>query len=251
MVQRTKTRDHASLNEQAEYSKEGFEQQVLTAIVAMNLPFRGIENPQLRQVFRMLRPSVEIPGRKRLKILLEDRVAEIVAAPLQGLGARTKVSLALDTWTSTNAKSFMAINAYFITESFTYREVLLGFEHLEGAHTGRNMAVVVNKILERYNLTDRVYAITCDNASNNNTMIGSLEETLALGTRATPWSGNTLQVHCLAHVIQLSFKKLLDTVQASATNERIENEWDDSELESLQQSCSFARTLSKVRLPIP
>ncbi len=88
---------------------------MLITIAAMNLPFRVIENSQLQDTFYMLRPSVEIPGRKRVKALLEDRVNDISKSPLSDLGERTKVSLAVDTWTSTNCKSFLAINAYYIT----------------------------------------------------------------------------------------------------------------------------------------
>ncbi len=93
---------------------------------------------------------------------------------MDDLGQDTKMSIALDCWTSTNNLSFLAVAACFIDVNWNYREVLLGFEHLSGRHTGVNMARVVKELLVKHRLQDRVHAVTTDNASNNHTMIDSL-----------------------------------------------------------------------------
>jgi hypothetical protein len=59
-----------------------------------------------------------------------------------------------------------------------YKEVLLGFEPISGAHTGQNLAKVVEGILLQYGIADRLFAITTDNASKNSTLRDSLEQAL-------------------------------------------------------------------------
>ncbi len=89
---------------------------------------------------------------------------------LDDLGERTKVSLAIDCWSSLNKVAFMAIVAYYVSVDWKYRDILLTFEPLVGAHTGCNLAWVVERVLEQFSLTDRLLAIMTNNASNNSTM---------------------------------------------------------------------------------
>ncbi|KAJ5809030.1 uncharacterized protein N7503_001248 [Penicillium pulvis] len=67
-----------------------------------------------------------------------------------------------------------AITGYFLDLDWHYREVLLGFEPLYGPHSGANLARMLTPILEKHNISDRIMAITTDNASNNKTLISSL-----------------------------------------------------------------------------
>ena len=48
-----------------------------------------------------------------------------------------KISLTLDYQTSPNNLSFMAVMGYYIDQDWKYKEALLDFEPLIGAHTGR------------------------------------------------------------------------------------------------------------------
>ena len=64
----------------------------------------------------------------------------------------------------------MAITGYFIDTNWQYREVLLGFEHLEGNYIGQSLAQTLDSILAKYDISDRVLAITIDSARNNATL---------------------------------------------------------------------------------
>ncbi len=124
------------------------------------------------------------------------------------LGAHTKVSLALDSWTCPgNRFGFMAIVAYYVSTDWQYRQVLIGFERLSGAHTGVNLAAVVAQVIMQYKLSGRLFAVTADNASNNKTLRRALESKLSdLGTS---WRADAITVNCLAHVLNLSARALL------------------------------------------
>jgi hypothetical protein len=73
----------------------------------------------------------------------------------------------------------MAITGYFIDADWVYREVLLGFKPLYGAHTGTNLSSVLLQTLMEYHLEARVFGITTDNASNNKTLVDSLQRSLS------------------------------------------------------------------------
>ena len=181
------------------YSKSSFETQLLRSFVALNLPFRSVNNIQLRRLLTMLRPhDIFIPHATWLKILLNDHIGQIEVELLNDLPDGAKISLALDIWTSPNNITFMAIIGYFIDRKWKLREVLLGFEPLSGQHTGRKLAIVVNAVLDNYRLSDRVFALVTDNASNNGTLASELADMLLY------FNEDKMHLPCLAHVVQLA-----------------------------------------------
>jgi hypothetical protein len=54
----------------------------------------------------------------------------------------------------------MAITGYFLDEDWEYHEILLGFEHLHGSHSGANLSEVLLQLLQEHLITDRVLAVT-------------------------------------------------------------------------------------------
>jgi hypothetical protein len=68
--------------------------------------------------------------------------------------------------------------------------------------------MVVERVLEQYKPTDRLFAITTNNASNNGTMREALEQVLS-SRHNVRWNAEVTKVPCLAHVLNLSAKALL------------------------------------------
>lgn len=141
----------------------------------------------------------------------------------------------------------MAVTGYFLDQHWQYQEVLLGFEPLSGSHSGVNLSDVVLKLLRQHNITDRVLAVTTDNASNNNTLMSSIQESLQSFELN---NGSTIvRVPCIAHVIQLSLNDLLGRLKAIPKNENVEMDWSDERFRSLrvrQQRREIVDTLNKV-----
>lgn len=142
----------------------------------------------------------------------------------------------------------MAITGYFIDQDRNYHEVLLGFEHLHGSHTGSNLSNTVVQILQHHKIADRVLSITTDNATNNNTMMNGIQEAvqsfLQCGT-------SDFRVPCIAHVIQLCLQELLGKLKAAPENDEAESEWSNKQNFDLQTKCSarsIVTTLKKAFL---
>jgi hypothetical protein len=117
---------------------------------------------------------LELPLAKTLRRRLRDAVHCQQELQLQDLPEDAKVSLALDCWTSPFQQAFMAITVYFIDKDWNYREMFLGFEPLHGPYTGNNLSDVLHRLLEDRKLLDRIFSVTTDNATNNDTMIRAL-----------------------------------------------------------------------------
>ena len=140
----------------------------------------------------------------------------------------------------------MAVTGYFLTHDWEYQEVLLGFEPLSGTHSGMNLSEVLMN-LQQHRITDRVLAITTDNALNNNNLLAHIND--AIQSLELNNSSIIIRVPCIAHVIQLSLKDLLGQMKASPKNEVPEIEWSDACIQSLherQQKREIVDTLNKV-----
>lgn len=194
---------------------------------------------------RLAPSNLEIPSAKTARRRLENLVRKQQDSILQRLPPNAKLSIALDCWTSPFAQAFLAITGYFIDNEWNYREVLLGFEPIHGPHTGANLSEVLLKLLQHHQITERILSITTDNASNNNTLMTHLLDSIRLselGDQAT-----IVHVLCIAHVIQLSLKQLLGELKAEPRNEKVQREWLEPRAQSSRclQNREIINTLNK------
>ncbi|OQD95763.1 hypothetical protein PENVUL_c105G07924 [Penicillium vulpinum] len=193
------------------------------------------------QVAHSSNGSPKVMFRRRLSARVKERQDSI----LKLLPADAKISIALDCWTSPFGQAFMAITGYFVDIDWSYREVLLGFKPLEGTHTGANLSGVLLEILTDHNIQDRVFGLTTDNASNNKTLVDSLQQALSSNV-------HIIRIPCLAHVIQLSLNQLLDRLKAVPQNDITETRWSDrqsilAKANAQSKNRSISHTLNKVR----
>lgn len=88
----------------------------------------------------------------------------------------------------------------------------LGLEPLCGSHIESNRSTSVTEILQKNDIADRVLSVTTDNATNNHTMITSIQGTIfAQGTSKI----NVFRAPCLASNIQFSLNQLLGKMSAT------------------------------------
>lgn len=209
-----------------------------------------IEHPEFQKLLQLAQsaPSeLAFPSRRTLQRQIQMKAQDQQKDILQKLPPKAKLSISLDCWTSPFQQAFIAVTAYFIDIDWQYREVLLGFEPLYGSHTGLNLSTVVLDLLQKYQIEDRVLAVTTDNASNNGTLISSLQDSI----QSLDLHPDTMiiRVPCIAHVIQLSLKQLLGQMKANPSNETIEMVWSEERTKSARhaaQQYNMANTLNKV-----
>ena len=120
------------------------------------------------------------------------------------------MSITLDAWSSSTRIPFLGITGHYIEKSsWQFRSVLLGFERLRGSHTADALSRVTFSVLQRFQLTHHIRAITTDNASTNTKMMRLLEKTLP------EFHAKENHIRCMAHIINLAVQELLSHLRVA------------------------------------
>jgi hypothetical protein len=115
--------------------------------------------------------------------------------------------------------------------------MLLGFRPLHGSHTGNGLSDVLHQLLKERKLLDRIFSVTTDNASNNETSLRALQEKL-ISTGEIGARKSIVRVPCMAHVIQLCLKQLLGHIRAATKDKEVKTFWSDAQAFCLRDSAS-------------
>ena len=105
----------------------------------------------------------------------------------------------------------VAITCHYVDESFNLQEDLLDFREISVSHTEVNLAQHVFEVLIKYNIHERLYCITTDNAGNNGTLCESLSALLE--EKGVKWDATRNHIACLTHIINLAVKEFLKTLK--------------------------------------
>jgi hypothetical protein len=97
-----------------------------------------------------------------------------------------------------------------------------------------------------HGIYDQLLAITTDNASNNRTLCESLSERLRT-SQGVSWPVKQNHLPCLAHVIQLVVKKLVESLNIESSDETLPDSSDERIKATLSKRKDvFGKTLHKV-----
>jgi hypothetical protein len=217
-------------------TREAFDDQVLATIVSLRAPFRAVEDPEWRKLALLQNSRFPLPSSTTIRNRLKAQMTHFEETALSQLVDGSKVAISLDCWSSSTRLCFMSIIAHYITKDWELIEELIGFESLKQVHSGKELAKIVNKVIATFDLTGRVISITTDNASNNGTMLDSINSYLEEAFDNDRFLGGKIQhIPCLAHVIQLALKELLGKLRLRPTNESLILEWEEQqELDELE-----------------
>ncbi len=195
------------------------------------MSFENLSNVELQKAFCCLNDIIKFSFFFIIKNHLLLRVQKIQFILLQAFSDDTKVSLSMNCWSFFNRQKYLTFNAYFIDEKWCYHEILLTFEYVSSSHTEIKLTKVVHDIIARHKLKERIYVITNDNVDNN--LIMHEELMLLLRTKLFDNIETNVRdierVSCLAHVIQLTLKELLDKIKINSKNEDFETSWNDKQ----------------------
>ena len=165
-----------------------------------------------------------------------------------GLPTEGRISLAADTGTSPNQLAFLAIVAYWISESWQMEEVLIGFEEIKGSHTGVNMAGIINEVRVRYGIQHRILGFTTDSASNNRTLTEALNNAWSL--LAVEWSQLENHIACMAPVVQLILAAFMSSIKVKSRDGYMPPRFKADYIEKVMRlDNGFHKTVEKILCP--
>jgi hypothetical protein len=204
------------------YSDELFEQAAVEWLIETDQPIAAFEHPKFREMVNIAARAtngVKIPNRKatrRAVINLFKKNLYHLRTRFASEAVTGKISTTCDAWQASNGDAYFAVTGHWIEETspgiWTLKSALLGFTQMNTTHSGILLGRALFKILRRYNIVHRIGWVTCDNASNNNTMLEHLEKLInshKSHTGMKKWLHRDYHIRCLAHIINLATQAVL------------------------------------------
>ncbi|KAL9673229.1 hypothetical protein QQ045_029483 [Rhodiola kirilowii] len=136
-------------------------------LIQASLPPSTIDESWLVNSFKFLNPSINLwPGDKYQAVFREvfRSMQDDVKAFLDH--ASSKISLALEFWTSHEQIFYMSVTCQWIDENWSFRKILLDICRISYPSSGIEIYDSVAKVLKVYNLGSKVLSCTHDNSMN-------------------------------------------------------------------------------------
>jgi len=229
----------------AGFKEHDLKEYFLKALLATNLAFDCSNNLAFRPAFKYSLPEVEIPRPTTLTLHLKRLAKSTVDDIRTCLPAAGKIPLAANTWTSPNKLPYLAIVAYWISNSWQIEEVLIGLEAIRGSHTGANMAGIIYDVLARYGIQDRILGFTTDSASNNQTLTEALNN--SWGLLSVEWCQLENHIPCMAHVVQRILGVFISSIKVKSWDDHMPSGFKAGYIEKVMRlNYGFHKTVEQV-----
>ena len=173
-------------------------------IIANNLSFRVSTSETFRDLLYRLNPTIpRISYDSIIRDISNYYMEKLEAFKNQLLLHKTQnkgtFTLTIDSWTTKSQHAFFGITIHWIDALWVLNTRVLRLLNLKRRHTGEYMNKLLVKTLKEFNILDRIYAITRDNASNNDTLISEFK-TVQQTIIGNQFKG---EIRCLAHILNL------------------------------------------------
>ncbi|KAF7763751.1 hypothetical protein Agabi119p4_8288 [Agaricus bisporus var. burnettii] len=157
---------------------------------------RNMKTGPGRQHIYIPSPSTAARDVKRVFYGAVKKISEILQS------SDSRLHFATDCWTSPNYRAYMAVTVQYEIHGRIH-SWLLDIRELAHRHSGVALAAEFLKVLNDFGITDKILAVTCDNATNNDVMVEKM------GEGAVNFDGDTSRVRCFAHIVNLVAKSIL------------------------------------------
>nr|XP_027108955.1 zinc finger BED domain-containing protein RICESLEEPER 2-like [Coffea arabica] len=133
-----------------------------------------------------------------------------------------KISLTTDLWKSKNQKNeYMVVTGHWIDSNWRLQKRVLKFVHVLPPRRGIQIANGIFKCLTDWGIESKIYTISVDNASNNDSAMRCLNDTFSRN-KCLLAKGKLFHVRCCAHILNLMvqdglsrIKEIVDTIRDS------------------------------------
>ncbi|BFG20774.1 hypothetical protein CerSpe_070480 [Prunus speciosa] len=142
----------------------------------------------------------------------------------------SKICLTSDVWSSRQKMGYMSLTAHFIDKEWCLNKRIICFKMIEYPHTGESLATHIFDELLSWHIHNKIFTLSLDNASNNDSTASILPSTLLLDSVHE----KLFHVRCCCHILNLivqdglkvlspSIDKITDIVRSmNSSNKRHE-----------------------------
>jgi hypothetical protein len=186
-------------------------------------PIRVVQSTDLRILFKELDPAFVMPCQKTIRSIIHDAF-DYTLPQLKTLikNEAVSVSLTLDLWTSRSRQGYLGVTCSFIDSKWKLKELTLTIEYVRYPHTAEHILETLESVLNKWEIRDKVYAITTDNGSNVKKAINNMREVKWLGCVAHTLHLVIGKGMIPAQVLIMRTKRLIDFFMRPKQSERLE-----------------------------
>ncbi|KAM2388226.1 hypothetical protein ACFXTH_037695 [Malus domestica] len=184
------------------FNQKRLDRRCVRWIIIAEMPFRVVDQEDFRDFIRDLNPKYKLPNRHKvaaavLELYVEEKAK--IKSVIEGL----RMSITTDTWTSIQMINYMVITAHFLDNNWGLHKRILNFVQVT-SHKGDDIGRCLEVCLNDWGI-DKVFSITVDNASANDTAIAYMKRRLkSNGTLLL--DGAHLHMRCACHILNLIVK---------------------------------------------
>ncbi|KAH9602638.1 hypothetical protein KSS87_005123, partial [Heliosperma pusillum] len=183
------------------YNEERMIDNLATYVTLNSLPLSYGENYVLKNFITLsLQPAYKRVCRNTLKHRIVSQYQIAKSALIEYFASFDgRVTLTSDTWISKQGESYLCIEAHWVDSDFLMQKRTIAFDIIDESLTGHNICSQICQTLDEFNLRDKVFSISFDNATANTDCIDHIKNNVSLLL-----DGVLLHVRCCAHVINFS-----------------------------------------------
>ena len=154
-------------------------------------PVSIVESAGFLNYSKTLDPLYQPASRTHFSRIAIPKKYEIVKDKMMMLiDAAEYISLTTNLWTGFHSRAYMSITIHYITPDMQIHHHCITTKEVSVAHTAENLASEIEEVLNKWDIRDRIYGATTDNAQN---IRNDITEFHHLG--------------CIGHTLQLSVNK--------------------------------------------
>jgi len=195
----------------------------LATLIAVNdLPLGFGESPGFVEYIRTAHTPSFTPVSRQTTTRDMKKLAKAgrVAMKEQLVSSTFSVSITSDIWSGRAKQDYITVVAHYVSSSWELNKRIIGFELIDVSHNGVNIANAILKVVTEFGLTDKIFAVTLDNASSNTTAMNTLIPIFEVYA-----SKFLLHQRCACHIINLIAKSALDDLDPHINKLRLAISW--------------------------
>ncbi|KAF7146729.1 hypothetical protein RHSIM_Rhsim04G0248700 [Rhododendron simsii] len=190
------------------------------AIVDHNYSFSFVEHASNRRLHAYLNRDVKFISRNTAKSIvgkMYQREKESLKHALELIPS--KICLTSDLWSSITSDEYMVLTAHYVDENWVLQKKILSFSNVPPPRNGAILADKLISLLKEWGIEKKIFTITLDNASYNDTLVANLKKHPSFGP-CLPCNCNFFRVRCGAHILNLIVQEGLKVIDKVVHNIR-------------------------------
>ncbi|EOA13231.1 hypothetical protein CARUB_v10026257mg [Capsella rubella] len=172
-------------------------------LIRHDLPFSAVEYEELRDFLKYMNPDyISYTRNTAASDVIKTWKTEKEKLKLELENIPSRICLTSDCWTAVSGEGYISLMAHYVDEKGLLNNKILSFCDILPPHTGEALATKIHECLRDWGIEKKVFTLTLDNATANDTMQDILKERLNLDHNLL-CEGEFFHVRCCAHILNL------------------------------------------------